>query len=60
MAIEPFSPGLFPIGVTHYPLKNRQALAAAGDQVPDSFPSYWATLRDRHALEAHLSLEPRG
>lgn len=54
MEIEPFSPDLFPISVIHYPLKNRQALTAAGDQVPDLFPSYWAILRDRLALEALL------
>lgn len=54
MEIELFSPDLFPISVIHYPLKNRQALTAAGDQVPDPFPSYWAILRDRLALEALL------
>jgi len=57
MVIEPFSPSLFPISVTHYPLKNRQALAAAGDQVSDPFPSYWAILRDQ--LLRLFSFEPR-
>lgn len=52
MEIESFLPDLFPISVIHYPLKNRQALTAAGEQ--DPFPSYWAILRDRLALEALL------